>query len=203
MISRLHLSAIILVAAGIWAGLLILNGVSVKATWATPFSSVIGILLVLLAIFDLWIWKWPIFRGWLVNRPYLGGTWNVSIKSDWIDPATGNPREPIAAYLAVRQTFSTMSMRLMTAESYGDLLTGEIARGADGTFRIGAIYRNEPKLLVRDRSPIHYGAFLLQVEGSPPTNLSGHYWTDRNTKGEMAASNRRAKIFHSFEAAKN
>ncbi len=202
MISRLHLSAIILIAAAIWAAFLIANGVSVSATWATPFSSVVGVLFVILAVFDYWLWKWPIFRGWLVNRPNMSGTWKVTIKSDWLDPTTGNPKPPIEAYLVVRQTFSSINMRLLTEESAGDLLTGEIARSADGSFKVGAIYRNEPKLSVRDRSPIHYGAFFLQVEGNPPSALTGHYWTDRNTKGAMVASNRRSKIFHSFDAAK-
>jgi len=45
MIDRLHLSAILLVAALIWGVLLLLMGVAVSVVWLRPFSFVTGALL--------------------------------------------------------------------------------------------------------------------------------------------------------------
>jgi hypothetical protein len=66
-----------------------------------------------------------------------------------------------------------------------ELLSVELLRSTDGSFRVAAIYRNEPKVEVRQRSPIHYGGMLLTVQGEPPSRLEGHYWTDRNTRGDL------------------
>src|SRR5579863_2692717 len=89
VIERLHLSAILLVASAVWGGLLIFGGVDVSAQWFQPFSKVLGAMLFLLSLFDLWLWKWPIFHPWLVKRPVIDGTWRAELRSDWIDPATG------------------------------------------------------------------------------------------------------------------
>ena len=94
--------------------------------------------------------------------------------------------------MVVRQTFSRMSLRLLTPESQSDLLGAEVVRADDGTYRVFGVYRNEPRLGVRERSPIHYGGLVLQVIGSPAVRLTGHYWTDRDTKGEIVLSDRRA-----------
>ena len=50
------------------------------------------------------------------------------------------------------------------------------------------VYSNEPKHSIRNRSPIHYGTLKLNIIGNPVTALSGHYWTDRGTQGELYLS---------------
>jgi hypothetical protein len=62
-------------------------------------------------------------------------------------------------------------------------------RKEDGGFRLVGTYLNEPNITARAASPIHYGTFLLDIEGSAnkPSQMRGHYWTDRGTKGEMLA----------------
>lgn len=202
MPSRLHLSTIILVSAILWGGMLIFDGVAVKSTWFRPFSTVVGVLLMLLAIFDIWAWRWRLLHGWFVCRPDLRGTWRVELESSWKNPDTNAGAGPIVAYLAIRQTFSTMSIRMLTAESSSELVTAEINKANDMTYRLAAVYRNEPKLSVRDRSPIHYGAFVLDVQGTPAKNLVGCYWTDRNTRGEVRTLERHRLIASSFEEAR-
>lgn len=202
MLSRLHLSAILLAAAALWAVLLILDGVAVAGSWFRPFSTVVGVLLLLLVAFDLWAWRLRFLHGWFVPRPDLRGTWRVDLQSDWEDPSTGKPIGPITAYLVVRQTFSTLSIRMLTAESASELLAAEIAKASDGTYRLAGVYRNEPRLAVRNRSPIHFGAIVLDVQGEPAQSLAGHYWTDRNTRGELRTVARHSSIAGSVEAAK-
>lgn len=201
MIERLPLSAIILTAAAVWGILLLLQGVPVSPDWFRPFSRVVGVLMILLTAFDLWLWRWPIFRGWLVKRPVLTGTWRAEVRSNWVDPATGQRIAPILAFMVIRQTFSRLTLRLMTGESGSELLGAEIILGSDGTYRVFGVYRNEPRLTVRHRSEIHYGALELRVAGSPPECMEGHYWTDRATAGELLLSNRNAKHAHDMASA--
>jgi SMODS-associating 2TM, beta-strand rich effector domain len=201
MLSRLHLSVILLLAAGIWGAMLLVDGVAVSGTWFRPFSTVVGVLLLLLVAFDLWAWRLPFLRGWFVPRPDIRGTWSVELRSDWKDPTTNEVIAPIAAYVVVRQTFSALSLRMLTPESSSELVAAEIGKAADGTYRVAGVYRNEPKLAVRDGSPIHYGAIVLEVQGDPVKDLVGFYWTDRSTRGEMRSLGRNAKVASSYAEA--
>jgi hypothetical protein len=191
MIEKMHLTTIIFVTAIIWGMLLIFDGVLVSISWLRHLSIVTGALVVLLTVFDLYLWRLAIFRSWFVKRPLVDGTWKIRLQSNWIDPKTGQVKPAIDGFMVVRQTFSRMSLRLLTAESQSELLGAEVVRADDGSYRIIGVYRNEPRLGVRERSPIHYGGLVLQVIGSPPVRLTGHYWTDRDTKGEIALSDRR------------
>lgn len=198
---RVHLSAILLIAAILWGLLLIVSGVAASISWLQPLSVVTGILLLLIAIFDRWLWRLPFLWGWFVRRPYVGGTWQAKVISNWIDPETDKQIQPISAYVAIWQTYSSLSFRLMTSESAGDLIGSEIISNKDGTARIAAIYRNEPRQMLRSHSPIHNGAMLLQCAGAVPTSITGNYWTDRVTHGEIELRNRHRQIYRDFEAA--
>ena len=174
MIPRIHLSTILLLAAFIWGVLLMVaGGVAVSISWLRYLSTVTGALLFLLGAFDVWLWRLPFLQGWFVRRPSIGGTWRTVVRSNWIDPSTGERIEPVEGYMAIRQTYSSLSLRLMTSESASELIGSEIVSFPDGTFRITGVYRNEPKQLIRDRSPIHNGAILLTVIGRPATALKG------------------------------
>jgi hypothetical protein len=48
---------------------------------------------------------------------------------------------------------------------------------------VAVLYRNDPKVSVRDRSPIHFGGMHLRVSGEDA--LEGDYWTDRKTSGRL------------------
>jgi len=202
MLSRLHLSTILVIAAVLWGATLIFAGVAVKVTWFQPFSVVVGILILILAAFDVWLWRISWLRGWFVKRPCIRGTWRASLQSQWVDPESGKRPPAIEAYIAIRQTYSLLSMRLMTEESASELLGAEMVRSVDGTCRIAGVYRNEPRLAVRERSPIHYGAVLLEVEGDPPVRLAGHYWTDRDSQGEVVTESHKTTVFPNFDAAR-
>ena len=185
MLNRLQLSTILIIACLIWGGLLIAQGVAVRANWLNPVSSVIGLMVILLLGFEHWMWRLACLREWFVQRPDLRGTWTVELTSSWVDPTVQMKISPITAFLVIRQTYSTISARLLTAESSSELRGAEIMRATDGTYRLVGVYLNEPRVGVRDRSPIHFGALVIDVQGVPPSGLSGHYWTDRNTRGEI------------------
>jgi hypothetical protein len=203
MLSRLHLSALLLLASGIWGLMLIVEGVVISGTWFRPFSTVVGVLLFFLVVFDLWAWRLRFLQGWFVPRPDIRGTWRIELKSNWTDRAPNSAPKTICAYLIVRQTYSTLSLRMITLESTSELVSAEITRAGDGLYKVAGVYRNEPKLSVRDRSPIHYGAIVLDIHGDPVKSLVGHYWTDRDTRGELISVSHHPAMASSVDVAQS
>jgi SMODS-associating 2TM, beta-strand rich effector domain len=197
----LNLSITVFVGSVLWAGLLVFGGSTLPEHFFRPLSTVVASLAVLLSAFDLWLWRLPFLRGWLVKRPNLRGTWRAELRSSWIDPSSGQTVNAIDAFLVVRETYSTINTRLLTRESSSEQIGAEFSKLSDGTWRLEAVYRNEPGVLVQDRSRIHHGALLLMVEGNPARVLRGHYWTDRKTHGEVVGTSRRRKLFASYSTA--
>lgn len=195
MISRLHISALLFVAASVWGVALIFAGVQMTAAWFKPFSIVVGVLVLVLSVADKWLWRLRWLRPWLFNMPDLRGTWKVTIHPT---APTTSPTEVIA-YMVIRQTLSTISLRLFTPESQSETLSARVVRCDDGTCNVAGVYRNIPRLQVRDHSPLHHGALLLSVQGDPPRSLAGQYWTDRLSQGELTLSAKTSTLAHSFE----
>lgn len=203
MPTRLHISSFIGLTIAVWLLALWAQGMPVLSlAFVKPFSIVVGVISLVVFLFNKYAWAWPIFRGWYVNRPDIRGTWKVEIRSSWIDPKTGKGIEPIVAYAAVRQSLSSLSLRLMTPESRSKLIAHSIEQEEDGLFRLAGIYRNEPRIELQGvRSDIHHGAFSLEIHGQPVESLEGHYWTDRETKGAMRLHDRRSKFYETYEKA--
>ena len=203
MLTRLHISSFIALTIAVWLIALWVQGMPVLTVeFIKPFSIVVGAITVVAAIMNKYAWSWQIFSGWYVNRPDLRGSWKVELKSNWINPETNEGVPPIIAYAVIRQTLTSLSLRLMTKESRSKLIAHSIEKEEDGLFRLAAIYRNEPKIeLQGDRSEIHHGSFSLDIHGSPVTVIEGHYWTDRGTKGSMKLTEKKSELFDTYEQA--
>jgi hypothetical protein len=134
--------------------------------------------------------------------PVIDGTWRAELHSNWND-AAGAPIRPIRGYMVIRQTFLNLSLRLLTEESSSHLVGTEIVCTVDGLYCVSGVYRNEPRYQERGHSPIHYGAVWLQVIEKPVHMLEGHYWTDRNTAGELRLTDRHKQKFQDFKAAQS
>ncbi len=154
-------------------------------------------------VFNKYCWAWKVFRGWYVKRPDLRGTWKVELHSCWVNPETKEPVPPITAYAVIRQTLISMSFRLFTKESKSVLIAHSIEiQEADDLYKLVGVYRNEPNIELQGvRSEIHYGAFSLEIHGEPVTELEGHYWTDRGTKGRVQMSESARKYSNSYQSA--
>ena len=202
MTAQRYVKAIIYTAVLAWTVVLYLNHEAIKSPWLQHLSTVITIVLYAVIAFDLWLWKLPVLHDWFVKRPVIDGTWKVELRSNWKDPETGNTIQSVEGYMVVRQTFSTLSMRLLTAESHSELVGTEIVCSADRQYCVSGVYRNEPRFQVRERSEIHYGAVWLRIITQPTKQLIGHYWTDRSTAGEMELNNRQRKKFQTFDGAR-
>jgi hypothetical protein len=155
MTAERNIKAIIYVAVLVWTVVLYVNHEAIQSSWLQPLSTVITVVLYTVMAFDLWLWKIPFLHGWFVKRPVIEGSWKVEIRSNWKDSATGTGIPPVEGYMVVRQTFSTLSLRLLTAESSSELVGTEIVCSADGLYCVSGVYRNEPRFQVRNSSPIH------------------------------------------------
>lgn len=197
MISRIHISAILLIVAVTWGICLILSGVPVTASLFRPFSIVAGVLVITLSIANNWLWRLRWLRPWLFKMPDLNGTWRVVLRPTAPDRTRGELR----AFMVIRQTFSTISLRLLTPESASETLAARVVLEEDGMCSVASLYRNTPRLRVRDRSELHHGAMLLNVHGVPPESLAGQYWTDRLSEGEIELFGRSPGLAYSFDEA--
>lgn len=204
MLTRLHISSFIGLTIAAWLLALWFQGMPVlSADFVKPFGTVVGVITLIVTLFNKYMWSWRIFKGWYVKRPNLKGTWKVELKSSWVNPDTGEGIAPIYGYAVIRQSLTFLSLRLMTKESRSVLVAHSIEQQEDDDlFKLVGVYRNEPKIELQGvRSEIHHGSFALEIHGSPVEELEGHYWTDRATKGGMKLVDRVDKLYSTYEQA--
>lgn len=197
MPGRLPIAILVALAACCWLLVLVILGTTADIGFFKPFAVVVGFLSLGLAAFDRWGWRWPGIRR-ITGRPIVEGTYRGEIRTEWASPASGEPPEPVAAALVIRQTFTAMTVTVFTAESTSESLTASLDEAADGRFSVVGLYRNEPRLSVQDRSRVHHGGLRLQVAGAAKDRLQGSYWTDRRSQGELElhwVSEKRASDF--------
>jgi len=105
----------------------------------------------------------------------------------------GEPRRrgsvaPIkTVYLTIRQTLTTVFVRLLTDESASDQMAGLVKKTESGNWLISYTYANTPKLGLRQAQPGSISAELhSQSYGEPATRVEGEViWTDRDSKGTL------------------
>lgn len=199
--NRIQITVLLATAVLIWGIWLLVAGVPIGMAHLSPFSATVSVIVLILAGFNQWFWKWSIFRGWLVARPMFIGTWKAELVSSYENPETGVRIPPIPAYLVVRQSYLSVSIRLFSAETSSRLLGENLQQAEDGEWNFFGVYLDTPKVAVRDRSQIHHGAVALCLGGNPVNQIAGHYWTDRETSGDIRADERIAHQCASFEEA--
>lgn len=203
MLSRLQVTTIIGLAALIWSILLFFDGYALETSLIKPLSPVVGIIVFLIFAYDKWIWKFPLINPHIIKIPNLNGTWKGVLESSYIDPNTNEKIAPIIAFIVITQTQSSINVRQITKESSSDLLSGEVYCDKSGMYNIVGVYSNEPKLLIQERSPIHYGGLRLKVQRGDCLSLEGEYWTTRNTNGTMFFDQHISEFLDNFDNAMN
>ncbi len=202
MLSRIQVTALVGVVLAVNAVVLGVEGHPLKGIFS-PFTYAVSCLMGLLFVFDGWLWKWTPFAEALGARRNIDGTWRAQLQTNWVNPQTMQTPGPIEAFFVIRQTFSSVSVRMFTAESESVAVVSTIEKAEDGVSNLINVYRNTPKQGVRSRSEIHHGALTLRLEGTPPTGLRGEYWTERGTKGSIVSSDHVSQHADSFEDAKH
>jgi SMODS-associating 2TM, beta-strand rich effector domain len=203
VVSRGRVQLILSIAVVVWGGLLFAEGVHLTSRLLQPYSVAVGAVVLVLAGYNRWLWRWSWLRWLPGTPPVLHGTWRGTLTSNYIPPGGATQIPPIEVFLTVTQTASTLSIGLLTAESRSESLTCTLSPAPPGTWTAWLTYRNQPQLLLQDRSRMHHGSMELTVHGAPPEMLDGSYWTDRGTKGQVqfwARSPRKHSDFASAHA---
>lgn len=147
---------------------------------------VVSIDLLVVAVFVKWGWKFKIFRGWLVPFPNLNGTWIGFIYSDWKDPDTGKRPPPIPVMLTVNQSFFQINCMMRTSEMESYSYSEDFLIDSDRQLKkVAYSYTSKPRSSLSERSIPHDGTAVFQIVEKPKQKLTGRYWTERLTKGEI------------------
>jgi hypothetical protein len=170
----------------IWVVILCATDRTLTITWGTTtkLPDAITIYLILSYVFTKWLWRWSVFKDWLVPFPDLQGTWQGEVTSKWTDPSTGKIPPPVSVVLVITQTFSSLRCVMFTRESESVSTAAQI-EDTSGITRLNYNYANRPKANIRERSAVHDGAASLRVISTPSRALEGEYWTSRCTAGEV------------------
>ncbi|MEN8175288.1 MAG: hypothetical protein ABFS23_05975 [Pseudomonadota bacterium] len=140
----------------------------------------------MVAAFVKWGWKLKIFRGWLVPFPNLNGTWIGFIYSDWENPQTSEKPPPIPVMLTVNQSFFHVSCVMRTSEMESSSFSEGFLIDTDRQLKkVAYFYTSKPRLSLSDRSVLHDGSAVFRIIEKPKLKLTGRYWTERLTKGEI------------------
>ena len=173
--------------SAIWAAVLFFTGLDLDndvRRWMSYLPSVAGGLVV---AFDLWLWKIPGVSR-ITGRPHLWGTWRVDLQPSAraVIPKGGN-KGPIPGVMVIEQTFWTTAVQFYTSESGSSSISTAIVNKTDSKRAKSLLftYINNAKQAHSHRSHQHSGTCRLDVTGTEPASLSGTYWTDRITAGDM------------------
>lgn len=139
----------------------------------------------LAVLWDTHAWHWPGLRRF-AKRPVIYGTWAalLSPSPDSKIPEGGD-RGPIQAYVVIAQTFWSVHVTQHTVESTSRSTAASLSDIGGQQQRLAYTYGNIPRQEHLHRSPRHVGASEVTVVGTAPEELTGTYWTDRLTHGDM------------------
>jgi hypothetical protein len=200
VIRQTHLYVVIGLFIALWSGISALLHYAGLVAYVTPMSfeealwrsftvAVLGVFLAIV-LFDVWLWRVRWLPRWVVDRPVLSGTWKTDLEVTWKDK-DGQPHKKILdGHMVVYQTYSTVSMRLLTDSSHSRLLASELTAEKDHSYTFGAVYQATPSTEARDTQDrkIHFGGMWLVCHGRNPEVMEGHFWTDEFSRGTLRLS---------------
>jgi len=203
LLNRTTVSILLIIAIVVWGGFLWVLGIELTWEHAQPYSLTLAVITSCLWLFDRYLWRiWPVHK--FVRCPDLNGTWRVSIQSSYKVPGSEEPVAAVGGFVVIRQTFGSMSIRLMTEQAESFLVASSFDIQPDGTTFVYGAYQSDPSIHLRSGvSEIHYGSFRYKVIGRPPSQLNGHYWTDRNTNGSITLEDRKYVYFDGYIEARD
>jgi len=156
-----------------------------------------------LTLWDVWAWRQPILIR-LTHRPRIDGLWQVELRptTESHIPSGGN-RGPVAGFLVIKQSYWSTYVRQFTAESASRsrAFFWEHPDAAEAETLV-FVYENVPQQQFERRSQRHFGACNLDIASRFPKTITGVYFSDRYTKGDMRLTLvDRSTSYGSFEEA--
>ncbi|WP_370398556.1 hypothetical protein [Tenacibaculum dicentrarchi] len=149
-------------------------------------SQIVTIITLIIGIFVKYLWKYKIFKSWLVPFPNLNGTWKGYIHTTWIDPKTNQRPSPIPVILTIEQSFSHISCVMRTSEMSSVSIVSDFHLDKENQIKkLYYSYDSNPLQTVKERSPQHCGTMAFNIVENSKFSLNGEYWTGRKTTGEI------------------
>lgn len=171
-----------------------------QAAWLRFYSLGVLAALMVLALWDHFLWRLALFQRIPRVPRNLKGTWQGTLTSLWVDPTTSESLPPKTVYLTVRQTGSWVSVILLTDESSSGSSLASVSKDGS-TVTLNYMYLSFPDSRLEERSRIHHGSASFTVAGRPARRLHGRYWTNRDSRGVLEFHDRHAKVADDFEGA--
>jgi len=185
----------------IWVAILFVSKTDLAINWEAvkKLPDVVTVYAILYFVFSRWLWRLPVFQGWLVPYPDLQGTWEGMLQTTWVDPKTGKVPAPIPLLLVIKQSFDSISCVMHTQESSSVSNAAQISEDdGSGIYCLSYNYTNKPDAALRGRSAIHDGAALLTVVRKPKKILKGEYWTNRKSTGSIELNYKSKELVENF-----
>lgn len=176
--------AIVLFALRCWIGWGDLStAVAEKKTVECGYSifgyagEAIGVATLFMACFNKWFWRWKPLNWLSGGMPVLAKKYKGKIRfhRDGIDLEYDSE-------ISIEQTFLNVTVKLGTDESSSNSVSATI-KEENGSKMLIYSYLNTPRAEIQDRSAIHYGTAMLNVDN--PKHLTGNYYTTRLSRGSM------------------
>jgi hypothetical protein len=199
VISRIGTQFIVALVVAVFAIGIWMSGDSLEFRWLRFYSVAVVVVLLALAAWDSFIWRWAVVQRFANVPRDIRGTWKGELKSFWKDE-TGAMLPVKPAYLVVRQSASWVSVVLMTNESrsVSSLASVSFDRTVSS---LDYMYLNRPDTGLEERSRIHHGSASLDIVGLPVSRLRGRYWTNRDSRGELDFTRRVSQISEDYAEA--
>lgn len=137
-----------------------------------------------LIIFAEWLWKYPIFKEWLVLIPNLSGEWTGKLNATYQDPEAGKKTSSKGINATIKQDLFHISIIMRTKEMKSTSFVAAFDIDKNQNLK-RMCYTSRPKPEYREKSPMHDGTALLEIMENPPSKLNGEYWTTRKTTGTI------------------
>jgi hypothetical protein len=151
-------------------------------------SKSITVILIIIFLFNKYLWKYRIFKKWLVLIPNLNGKWKGSIYSNWVNSETKEKIASIETTLSISQSLFHINCAMESSEMKSNSITANFIIDEDNQIlKLSYVYMSEPNQNARSRSQIHYGTIIFDILKSENNKieLKGNYWTDRETTGTI------------------
>ncbi len=158
------------------------------STWgAVPLIATVIVGVGALLVDRLWPWLWSLSPELQrMTFPNLNGKWQGKLQPA-PDPTTGLAVTPIEVEMEIRQRLLDTVITMQTRESTSYSTRSWLERFPERRcFRVWYSYSNDPQARYRQRSSPHEGIGILEVGTDDLHTITGRYYTDRRTTGDVS-----------------
>src|SRR2546427_446344 len=100
MISRTRASFIVAIVVGVFAAGIVATGGAVQAAWLRFYPGAVTIVVLAIAAWEHWLWRWPLVQRLPGVPRDIRGTWKGELETFW-KKETGTSPSRKAVYLVV------------------------------------------------------------------------------------------------------